>query len=1000
MSPNFPSGTVTFLFTDIEGSTRLALEHPDKWEDMRHRHHAILYAAIEVYNGFVFQIIGDAFYAAFHTAGDALRAALRSQTNLVAEKWGEAAIKVRMGIHTGKAEIQGGSEYQGYLTMSRVQRVMSVAYGGQILVSNTSAELVRGELPEGVSLLDMKEHRLKGLLNPEHLWQAVSAGLPKDYPALKSLNDIPSNLPIQITSFIGRENEIKELIMELSKHLLVTLTGSGGTGKTRLSLQVAAEVLDSFPDGVWFLEFAPITDPALVPNALASLLGLRESSETKQSISELICSYLQSRKALLVFDNCEHLIEACAKLTDQILRSCKEVRILASSREALGVAGEMAWHVPSLSLPDPKQSPTLEQLTQYEAVRLFIERATLIQPHFLVTKDNAPAIAQICTRLDGIPLALELAAARANVLSMEQIAKRLDDRFRLLTGGSRTALPRQQTLRAMIDWSYNLLSEEESLLFRRLAVFTGGWTLEAAEAVCGGEGIESYLVLDLLSQLVKKSLVIMTEVNGESRYQGLETIRQYGREKLFETTDAASIRDSHLEYFTQFAEQGFEELQGRDDLIWIEKLETENDNFRAALNWSLESPNIDPQKALQLSGALQDFWDTRGYTSEGFQWLSKALQKAPDAPTDQHCRALLGVALLSMRLSRFKVASTYAEESLVQARQLKSARLLIISLYLSAFTLDDVGEALIRQQEAIALARATAGQPNLGRMLGFWAIWYSADVPEAIRSIKEAHEIAEKQGNARQRAQVLWQYGGIEMRRANLESANALIQESLRLYQLLKDRHFTALSLLMLGRISTRQAEFKTAAGYEAESLQTLRDLSDRSCSAECLFHLGWNSFLAGETSQAIEHLQASLSLCREYDFTDFILVPAFALGWIAVQNGDMPAAKGFLLEALEGHKRSIGSSDYYLAYYLEAVCAVPGISPAAAARLLGKAETIREKKGYILSIPERKLVDPTIEQLKSLLGEAGYDSEHAIGMALTTAQALDEVGEVLQSSG
>jgi predicted ATPase/class 3 adenylate cyclase len=612
MSPQAPSGTVTFLFSDIEGSTRLAQEHSDSWEALRARHHAILQSAMEANNGYVFQIIGDAFCVGFHNAGDAVRAAIQSQVGLCREQWGEAPIRVRMGIHTGKAEIQAGGQYIGYLSMSRVQRVMSVAYGGQVLISNPSSELMRGELPEGVSLMDMKEHRLKGLLNPEHLWQAVSPDLPRDFPPLQSLNEIPNNLPIQLTSFIGREKEIEELIKALDDHHIVTLTGSGGTGKTRLSLEVAAGGIDSFPGGAWFVELAPVTDPELVPNTLANLLGLRESGETKQSLSELICGYLASRKVLLVFDNCEHLIEACARFADLLLRSCKDVKILATSREALGVAGELAWHVPSLSLPDVNQLPSFEQLSQYEAVRLFIERALLVQPHFKVTKDNAPAIAQVCFRLDGIPLALELAAARANVLTVEQISKRLDDRFRLLTGGSRTALPRQQTLRAMIDWSYNLLSEQERLLFRRLAVFVGGWTLEAAEAVCSGEGLGPDLVLELLSQLVNKSLVVMVEVNGESRYHCLETIRQYGREKLFESEEAATIRDRHLDTYIQLAEQGYEELQGRNDLVWIEKLEMENDNFRAALSWSLESPGVDPQKALQLSGALQDFWVYEG----------------------------------------------------------------------------------------------------------------------------------------------------------------------------------------------------------------------------------------------------------------------------------------------------------------------------------------------------------------------------------------------------
>ena len=697
-----------------------------------------------------------------------------------------------------------------------------------------------------------------------------------------------------------------------------------------------------------------------------------------------------------MFDNCEHLIDACARLADLVLHSCKDVRILASSREALGVAGELAWHVPSLSLPDLKNLPTLEQLTQYEAVRLFIDRATLIQPHFVVTKENAPAIAQVCSRLDGIPLALELAAARANVLSVEQIAKRLDDRFRLLTGGARTALPRQQTLRAMIDWSYNLLSADEGLLFRRLSVFTGGWRLEAAEAVCGGDGIDSYLVLDLLSQLVNKSLVIMKEENSESRYHGLETIRQYGREKLFETEEAAQIRNKHLDFFIQLAEQGFEGLLGPDDLVWIDKLEAENDNFRAALSWSLESPQVDPQKALQLSGALQDFWDTRGYTSEGFQWYKEALKKATDDPTSARCRALLGAGLLCGRLSRHKDATRYQEEALPLARQLNIPKLLIIILLWSANMQDDEDEARKRQQEAITLSRATEGQPYLPMLLGFWSVWYSTDVSEAIRYIKEAYEISEKQGNARRRSQVLWQYGSIEMRRANLDSANALLQEALRLSRLLKDKHSTALNLLMLGRTATRQGSFEVADRYEEEGLQTLRDLSDHSCSLECTFHLGWNSYLAGELDRAVEHFSASLSLSRDYDLSDLVSLPTLGLGRSAVDRGELSAAKSYFMEAMETHKRSPGST-YFLAYTLEALCAVPNLAPATAARFMGRAEAIREKQGYMLGPSERKLVDPVVENLISQLGKDEFDSERAAGVALTSGQAVDNAIEALQ---
>jgi len=994
----YPTGTVTFLFTDIESSTKLAQDHPDQWEDWRHRHHAILYSAIERSNGFIFQIIGDAFCAAFHTAGDALRAAVIAQQGLVAGKWGQAAIKVRMGIHTGKAEIQGGSEYQGYLTMSWVQRVMSVAYGGQILLSNATCELIRGELPEGTSLLDMQEHRLKGLLNPEHLWQVFSAGLQKEFPPLQSLNDIPNNLPIKLTTFIGRENEITELKNELKEHLLVTLTGSGGTGKTRLSLQVAAEVLDSFPQGVWFLELAPVTDPALVPNTLANLLGLRESEDTKQSVEELICGYLRSRKVLLVFDNCEHLIDACARLVDQLLRACKDLRILASSREALGVEGEMAWHVPSLSMPDIKKLPAIEQLSQYEAVRLFIERAVLVQPHFSLTNENAPAVAQICARLDGIPLAIELAAARANVLTVEQITKRLDDRFRLLTGGARTALPRQQTLRAMIDWSYNLLSQEESLLFRRLAVFVGGWTLEAAESVCGGSGLDPMQILDLLSQLVKKSLVNMEDVNGESRYRRLETIRQYAREKLFETEEAAHIRDAHLDYFIEFAEQGFLELLGRNDLVWIEKLENENDNLRSALSWSLESPGVDPQKALQMSGALQDFWDIRGYITEGWQWISAALKKAPEVPTTQRCRALIGAGLFSIRLSRDKESLKYAQESLALARQLDHAPFTIISLFDTANLMPDFSESSKRFKESIALARVTPPPNYLAFILSSGAVGLAKDFSETMAFIKEAYHIAEEQGNTRQLAWVLWEYGGIEMRSGNYVSATTLLQKGLQLSRLLKDKHTTAHILLMKGRIASRQSSFEEAFQYDCESLQVFRDLSDRICSANALFHIGWNAYVAGWLEQAVEYLEKCRSLSLELT-GNMIVISTFALGRIAIERGDIPAAKGFYQEALEGFS-NVEDSLYYFAYFLEAISAIPTLPPETSARFLGRARTIREEKSFVLPVSERHLVDPLIEALVSKIGREAFESSLAGGMALTNKEVVVEVREVLQGLG
>ena len=378
---NLPSGTVTFLFTDIEGSTKLAQQYPGRWETLRGRHHSILEAAMDAYNGYVFQIIGDAFCVAFHTAHDGLCAAIEAQRILHAESWGEMSIKVRMGLHSGAAEFHG-TDYRGYMTMARVQRVMSTAYGGQILLSNASAELIRGELPEGVLLRDMQENRLKGLLHPEHLWQVIVPDLPQDFPSLKTLNQIPNNLPVQLTSFIGREKEIQEVVQAISIHRLVTLTGIGGTGKTRLSLQVAAEVLDQFPDGAWFIELAPLADPDLIPHSILSVLHYGE--QAGKTPLQVLEEQLSHKKLLLILDNCEHLIKPSAKVAHALLTSAPEIKILASSRESLALGGELAWHVPSLTLPDPKSVPQIEQLTQYESVRLFIERACLVQPRFTI----------------------------------------------------------------------------------------------------------------------------------------------------------------------------------------------------------------------------------------------------------------------------------------------------------------------------------------------------------------------------------------------------------------------------------------------------------------------------------------------------------------------------------------------------------------------------------------------------------------------------------------
>lgn len=644
---NLPSGTVTFLFTDIEGSTKLSQQHPDAMPVLLARHHEILNQSIQKHSGYVFQIVGDSFSAAFHSASGALNAALDAQRSLHNEAWSPAPIKVRMGIHTGTAQVNADNQYSGYATLASTQRIMSAGHGGQILLSGATRELIRDALPAETELFDLGEKRLKDLLRPEHLYQLNASGLTTTFPPLKTLDSFPNNLPTQLTSFIGRENEIAELKQELDQHRLVTLTGSGGTGKTRLSLQVAADLLEKFDHGVWFIELAPLTDPDLIPQTILSAIGIIE--QPGKTPLEVLKEYLHEKQMLIVLDNCEHLVSASAQVVNALLNAAPKLKIMASSREALGVKGEASYPVPSLSLPDLKHLPEFDQLSQYEAVRLFIDRALLVAPHFVVDKDNAPHIAQICYRLDGIPLAIELAVARIKMLSVEQISTRLGDRFRLLTGGARTALPRQQTLRALIDWSYDILTENERLLLRRLSVFAGGWTLEAAEEVCVGverDTISPYDILDLLTQLVNKSLVVVIaegSQSGETRYRMLETIRQYAREKLLEAGGSEVIRDRHLAYFVKLIEQAEPELYRSNQALWLNKLDDELDNLRMALEWALA---IDAESGLRIAALPWRWSDMHDYFREMGEWLSQFLERYPVADS-LHARAFLVATLFA-----------------------------------------------------------------------------------------------------------------------------------------------------------------------------------------------------------------------------------------------------------------------------------------------------------------------------------------------------------------
>jgi len=741
-----PTGTVTFLFTDIEGSTRLAQEHPREMPVLLARHHAILNQAIEMHHGFVFRIVGDSFSAAFDTASDAVDAALEAQRSLQNEPWSPASIKVRMGIHTGSAQRrvdpQGqGASYEGYGTLALTQRVMSVGHGGQILLSQATRDLVKDRLPDGTEVRDMGERRLKDIFRPEHIYQVSASDLLSEFPPLTTLETFNHNLPIQLTSFIGRDLEISESQKLFSSTRLLTFIGPGGTGKTRLSLQVAAEQIPEFKDGVWLIELAQLADSNYLPSAIASTFHLRELQGVP--LVDTLTDYLRGKQLLLILDNCEHLIETCARLSEHFLHACPKLKMITSSREALGIDGETVYRVPSLSLPQGVEDlRDAGDLTKYEATRLFAERALKANPQFTLTKENAAAVTQICKRLDGIPLAIELAAARVKLFTPQQIAERLDDRFKLLTGGSRTALPRQQTLRALIDWSYLTLNEMEQDVLRRLAVFSGGWTFEAAEAVAGE--IEA---MDGLSGLVNKSLVNVEEKEGESRYRYLETIRQYAMEKLVESGDAADARTRHLTHFLNVSRRAEEKFGTAQRGMWVDRLELEHDNLRSGLGWALES---DPESALQMVCSLAGFWLSRRHMTEGCNWCQTAISRAEalspaGTNIDQtRVRAYSALAMLFINHGEHQAGQVAARQAVALARQLDDPLQLARALHflgMSAAFSGDETLAFDSLRESEALCRKFGYKDELAGVLQSLAYVtieiYGPEAEEQVQSYLE-----------------------------------------------------------------------------------------------------------------------------------------------------------------------------------------------------------------------------------------------------------------------
>ena len=843
--PMLPAGTLTFLVCVVAAGPA---SHPGLAAQLQRivpPHHGRLVDPPEAQEGAV---------CVFMHARDALVAACALQQALWARA--DPAIPAAdpaacLALHTGRAD-PGAGDYAGP-TRRRAVRLALLGYPGQILLSQSTRELVEGTLPEGLRLHGLGRHSLSAVERPLPISQLLRAGLTSAFPPLRPAQAQPTNLPLQPTSFIGREREQAAVGELLAQAPLVTLVGAGGCGKTRLALQVAADLQEGYPDGTWLVELAALSGPgpggtSPVPLAVAAALGLRE--EPGRPLLATLLDAIGPRHLLLVLDNCEHLLAACAELAAALLRGCPHLRLLATSRERLGIRGETSYRVPSLSTPAPSLHPAAAALAAYEGVQLFVERARAASPDFTLTEAEAGAVARICVGLDGIPLAIELAAARVGSLPVEGIAARLDRSIGLLTGGPRDVLPRHQTLRATLDWSWELLGAAERTLLRRLSVFAGGWPVGAAVVVCGGDGLEGWAVPEVLDGLAARSLVGQDEATAGAHYRLLETVRQYAAEHLAaDALEVVAMRDRHLSWCMALAEEAEPQLKGSGQEAWLARLEREHGNLRTALSWARDRG--ESERGLRLALALGRFWYTRGYLSEGRGWLERALDGNREVPVGLRATALKGAGSLALLQGEY-------------------------------------GHAAALYEEALALFRALGDEQGVAGSLTNLGIVADRQgkYDQAATLFEAAVALARERGDTLQIAKTLGNLAAARGRQGDLASEEALLSEALALFRTLGDRQSIAVALDNLGLVALRRGHWGRAAAWHEEALAQFRALGDRHGIVTSLTNLGSVALARGDHGRAAALLEEGLLLARDIGARDELAGILECLAWVAAARG------------------------------------------------------------------------------------------------------------------